>query len=220
MKVEEACRKIETSDGLKFEAETFEGLEKVSLESKEEKKRLVACLVLFYWKLPKTQAQEDWVRCVVGKMGDREDSQEMLDCMLEHLKEIWLKIDIRRKEKFVVLVEEIVGKIVEKHATPFEKYIRKGPNAQYDVAIMKKVVSSRKTLEEHEVMYLVQYLIRNADTYFRNFFLTSVVPVLEEQGVSREISDIAYVSGKKSTTSAPMRETLYAVQKCYKGETE
>ncbi|KAI5189748.1 hypothetical protein NECID01_0654 [Nematocida sp. AWRm77] len=218
MKLEDFCKEIESQDEFLFCRETMEKISTVELASIEEEEKLWKALALCYWKLPKQTAQEEWAACVVEKLAERKSGKDLLLHFMEHLKRIWSTVGIRRKKKFVKLLECLIEKVTQLYDTPFAEFIKKGPCADYDLPIMKQVFSSRsaKSLTEKEIEYLLNHLLAHPDTYFRNFFLEHVIPVLKETGISQKLAEAAYSAGSKENTSNLMREVLYEMHECGK----
>lgn len=214
MELADFCRAIESGDEFTFDRRSVEGLELVKLSTKEEEAKLLQTLTLMYWKLPKDRVQAEWRDWVVEKLSARADHQSVLLHFLEHLKGMWDTIGLRRKTKFVLLLERVIEQVARRYPTPFETFIQKGPCAEYDLPIMKQVVLSRQSLTDEEVEYLVSYLLAHADTYFRNFFLKTVLPLLQERQISLGLAERAYAAANKENVSNPMREVLYELYGC------
>ncbi|OAG31553.1 hypothetical protein NEDG_00028 [Nematocida displodere] len=211
MLLEEFCKRVEETEEFTINREVLGEIENVEVYSDEEIQKLVDLLISSFWKLPKLQLQEEWIKTVVSQISKRSNGKEVFHLFCLSLQKVWRSVGIRRIEKFVMLLDAVAESVAEHYETPFDQFIRRGPDAKYDLTLMKRIVYSRKQFTEEEVCYLVQFLIDHPDSYFRNFFARDVLPLLEKQGISASVADLAYATGNKENTSTTMREVLFAI---------
>ncbi|KAI5133606.1 hypothetical protein NEAUS05_0540 [Nematocida ausubeli] len=214
MTVTEVVKRIELAEEFEFDEAALSSIEAVALASDEEFVQVTKALFNNYWGLPKFQKQEKWGEFVLSTIEKREDRCTFYAHLMERLRENWAKLDIRLKEKFVVLLRKLIKKRIEHSGAQIETFIAKGPDAEFDWPVMQAVIESKESLSEQETEYLLAYLIKHADTYFTNFFIKHVVPILKRDGVSQEIADRAYSEGSTRRLSPKMKELLYSVHAC------
>lgn len=216
MNTAEAIRRIELAEEFAFDAQALSVISEVEVCSEEELKQIVFALFSNYWGLPKLQNHEKWADFVLDAVQRRKDSSTFYLHMLECIKEHWKKIDIRLKSKFVFLVEKIAEKITESSDVSIKQFIVKGPAAEYDIPIMRTVINNKKSLSDEDVDYLLSYLISTADTYFTNFFIQHVFPILKTRRISARLAEEAYARGNNENMSPKMRELLFSLYACKK----
>ncbi|EIJ87209.1 hypothetical protein NEPAR06_0219 [Nematocida parisii] len=214
MSVTEAVARIELAEEFEFDPSALSVIESASISSETEFKQV--CLALFrnYWGLPKIQKQEKWADFVLTAIEKRADRNEFFARLMECIKQEWRQIDIRLKPKFVNLVIKLIEIQIKHTDAQIDKFITKGPDAEFDWPIMKAVIRSKESLSTAETEYLLDYLTKNANTYFMNFFIKHVLPILKRDGVTKEIADRAYTEGSSKTTSAKMKELFYSIHAC------
>lgn len=211
MQVGKVCEQIQQAEEFVLDRQSLSGVSEAVLGTKEDREMLVSTLLASFWQLPKLTAQEEWAKIVIQQLAKRQDAQEMFALLLEQLRLQWLHIDVRRIEKFVRLLDEIIKYFAATYPTPLEQYLKRGPDAQYDVVVMKGVLESRTGLSDEEKMHLLNYLFKNGDTYFGRFFRRVVLPELQKQGITEEMAKIAYEHGSKKGVPRLLRDLLYDV---------
>lgn len=214
MKVSEVIKSIELAEEFSVCREALSMIEYAEIEDTEEYHAISEALFRNFWGLPKQKNQEEWAQLVLDAIEKRKDSREFLSHLLECIKGNWGKIDIRLKEKFILLVQRIAQRTVRISGAEIERYVTKGPEAAYDLELMRAYIESRAALTGEESSYLLKYLLDHADTYFTNFFINSVLPKFQETGVSQMLREQAYLAGNKQEVSLKMRELLYSIHKC------
>lgn len=214
MKASEVVKSIELADEFTVCKETLLKVETAEMEGTEEYNMVASALFRNFWGIPKMQKQDEWIAQVLEIIEKREDSKAFLLHFLEYIKKSWIKIDIRLKSKFSRLVKGIAQKLVQGSGVEIESYITKGPEASYDLELMHAYIQSRSDLTDKEHEYLLEYLLKHADTYFTNFFINNVLPKLQETGISKVLAEKAYAEGNREEVSSKMRELLYSIHQC------
>ncbi|KAI5188967.1 hypothetical protein NEMIN01_0231 [Nematocida minor] len=214
MKVDEAVKCIEFSEEFTLDKAALSNIETVEIDSEEELRAISAALFKNFWGLPKMQRQEEWAQFVLDAIETRKDSDAFLQHFLQCIKEKWAHIDIRLKDKFVLLVQRIANKIIQNSEVSIEQFISKGPEAAYDLPLMHAYIDSKTALSNEDCVYLLEYLIAHADTYFTNFFISKILPKFEEAGIPKPLAKRAYAEGNKEEVSPKMRELLYSIYSC------
>lgn len=211
MQVGKVCEQIQQAEEFVLDKQSLSGISEAVLETKEDREMLIKALLASFWQLPKLKAQEEWIKIVIQLLAKREDAQEMFTLFMEQLKQQWLQISIRIIEKFIMLLDELIKHFAAKYPTPLEQYLTRGPDARYDVVVMKRVLKARKILTDEEKKHLLNYLFKNGDTYFGLFFRRVALPMLQRQGITEEMAKTAYEHGSKKGAPKLLRELLYDV---------
>lgn len=211
MNANEMCKRISGAKEFVLDEGSLCGLESAIMEAEKEYRSVIDTLIMSYWRLPKIQQQEGWIKLLIEKIESRKDAVDFTRKIIERIKEMWLEIDIRRIEKFVMLLDQLVEYLFRKVPARLNEFIRRGPNGLYDTTIMKQVIASKKQLEEKDMLYLLKYLLDNPDTYFRDFFMSVIIPKIQTQGVYPSVADMAYEFGSNPECTRTMRKVLYAV---------
>ncbi|KAH9386289.1 uncharacterized protein NEMAJ01_1185 [Nematocida major] len=214
MDIAEAVRRIELAEEFSFDEAALSVVGQAAIATEEDGRRLARALFNNYWGLPKKKNHEQWAEFVMEKIQSRPDREAACMHLLRCIRESWAQIDIRLKEKFVFLLEKIIEEAIKTAENPISQFIVKGPAAEYDLPIMRAVIKSRPVFSPEEAEYLLEYLLKTADTYFTNFFIQNILPQLRKEGVSQKLAEKAYSEGSKRGRSPKMAELLYAIYEC------